>query len=520
MFIAVACVNFAPTNFEILDFYGKDTCFVWTENQLVVFPDSESVATVNLPIIESPQNIKSIKSYNGRVFVICEPRGLYKLDRDYKFLLYSRTAIGFGRTYTEIYSSENQSLYLKHKTNQVVRELFRLEQTSKNHNNICDITLQISTSDLNLRKAFLHPEDSSNEDVLIVSNDRRVFKVTSEDVCLIYTCDQEIVNIVPILQDVKTMGFVLVAHTAAVLVYVTNGKLKFDKLYFDKEVQSLCAGMNAESKDIIWIAHISGTEIYYSAKTISADTFHRTGMQYMRFVAIKNYNSKVLRSLSNNRQLLKVDVQHLGLGKVDGEEFFDLKPEMLKGTERIVDRICEKTKELQWWNEEVLKEQEKSKRISIYAHRAAIVYLPKVQVQRIAGQVFLRVTFKDVLPLNCYVVVLLKCSGETRYCMKLVKDSDTFVDVPVEKNVMNFSLKLSIDLVTMADKGEPWCLIRNYVKEPIPLHRIGKHIDKKNFFKAKLTALRNLASEDNRHMLNMIKLSSIKKSIRKESSNS
>lgn len=512
MRIAADVENFRAENFEVLNFYGEDTCFAWQNNLLVVFPYVQSITTPKLPLVAAPHDIKNIRSFGGRVFVICKPSGVYKFMKTQKFCRLSDSGLGIGPAFYHVYSPENNWLYLKDKSAKSDRQLFPLQQTPNNCHKIFDLTLSVTNSAYSLRKALHLLDEGSDENILIIANGKKVFKITQRDVQLIYRCEGDITDIVGITDDESIVGFVIVCANSAVLAYVVKEKLVFDKVYLDSQVTGLCAGASGRSGDAIWLAHTDGSRIYYSSKTISTGVFRRTRTESKRCLTIRHYRSGVLIYLSDNSQLLECRIQTLGLCNMDDEEFLDLNPAMLKGSDRLVDQICQSAKDLRLLNERLLNERDKLKRINIFAHKQTITVLPEVSVERIADQMFLRIKFDSVLPMNCHVVAVLQADKRSVFSMKFVEDRETVVDLPVEKDYLDSLVKLGVDLVTFAEGSHAWCLIRDYTKKPKvqSVSNIGN--DRMKFLTSKLTALQNLMAEGN---VDMKKLSVMKKSIRR-----
>ncbi|KAK0161507.1 hypothetical protein PV327_009969 [Microctonus hyperodae] len=199
------------------------------------------------------------------------------------------------------------------------------------------------------------------------------------------------------------------------------------------------------------------------------------------------------------------------------DNFYELKSSMLMGSEVIVKNICEKSKELNVYNEKLLIEQDKLKRVNIFAHRQRMPHLPKIKVTRTAGYLFLKVIFDYSLPQNSMIFVNLTSGNQCQFTSKLIDDKETTVEMQLLPEILENTVDLTLDLLTFGEENQPWCIIRNCIKKPTLRDRtnIRKSLnDKRNFLLAKLNVLRSIMEDDKN--IDMKKVKNIKKSIRKD----
>lgn len=221
--------EFVPTNFEVLDFYDEKTCFAWAKNKLVVFPYVKSLATPTLLTYSAPRDIKSLKSFSSRVFALCDPQGVYKILKTFKFSALSSTALAHGPQFYEVLFHSNKWLYSTNKSDKTNRKLFQLQPSLDGTYNLQDLILNSTNSELSFRQT-INSKCNGDEDISIVANNKRIFKITSDEASIIHRAEQDIIRIVPILRREIIAGLVLVMSDAAVLVYLNKGKIVFDKV--------------------------------------------------------------------------------------------------------------------------------------------------------------------------------------------------------------------------------------------------------------------------------------------------
>ncbi|KAK0088429.1 hypothetical protein PV326_004834 [Microctonus aethiopoides] len=199
------------------------------------------------------------------------------------------------------------------------------------------------------------------------------------------------------------------------------------------------------------------------------------------------------------------------------DNFYELKSSMLMGSKVIVKNICEKSKELNVHNEKLLIEQDKLKRVNIFAHRQRMAHFPKIEVTRTAGYLFLKVMFDYSLPQNSMIFVNLTSGNQCQFSSKLIHDKETMVEMPLVPEILENTVDITLDLLTFGEENQPWCIIRNCIKKSTSRDRanIRKLLsNKKNFLRAKLNALRSIIQDGK--SIDMKKVNNIRKSIRKD----
>ncbi|XP_012283036.1 uncharacterized protein LOC105701158 [Orussus abietinus] len=516
MYVVTEDENFIPRNFTIFKFYGEDTCFVWNNDKLIIFKYSNNECASNTHVLNVPAVIKNIQCFSERIFINCMPCGIYKLSRNYSFVVLSNAGIGIGSAIHEVLTPKNDHLYLGNKLDRSSKFLFKFTFSKEDPGNLCICSLNADEADERLRGALLD-KDCIEENLCLLASDNRLFKMSKETVWLIYCCDYNITDIVPMQQAEKTLGIILLTDTSTVIVmYVKGNELAFEKIHFDTKIQSLCAGFGTLSEDVIWIVYSNDINTYYMKKILNNDLVQKLGKESTSFICLRSYKSKVALGLTAHKEMFEYPVQHLiALEDPKKDDFIELKYEMLEYSDLIVDKICQAAKELKSLNAILQAEQDKLKRINIFAYKHQKRYIPKMQVHRIANQTFLTVKFIDVLPENSQVVVAIKYDFYTRFTIQKVEESEVSVEMPVSDSDLSNSIKIKIDLITFVSDCSPWCLIKDFIKDPLPDNKDKQHLpgNKKRFVSRKLAVLRNLMRDKS---LDMKKLSEIKRSIRKE----
>lgn len=125
--------DFAPRDFIVCDFYGVETCFCWNANdlKLLVFPyEAGSSSAHNIRVFSTPAPIQQIQCFDGRVFVLCAPQGVYKLARSGVFALLSTSALGMGAEFYEVLVARENDIHLDNKQTKDSRLLFKYTDTS------------------------------------------------------------------------------------------------------------------------------------------------------------------------------------------------------------------------------------------------------------------------------------------------------------------------------------------------------------------------------------------------------
>ncbi|KAK2575787.1 hypothetical protein KPH14_007172 [Odynerus spinipes] len=383
---------------------------------------------------------------------------------------------------------------------------------------ICVLPLHLENSEQEFRNILLD-KNCTVDNLCLIGSGKKLFTLTNETIHIIYSCDNQIINIVPILNDEKANGLVLMTNTdAVIIVYAKDNYLRYKKVYFGAEIKTLCAGFNQQCADKIWIIYSDGSKLYYTILSLSTEIYNKIQTEDKSFTCLQYYKQDIFLGLTKEKKLHELStniVENVTNPQVSKDDFTNLSSNMLKGSDMIVERICERAKELQVWNEKLLAEEDKLYRINLYACKKKVRMCPKMTVNRIAKQLFLSINFQENLPKNIYIACSLAYSNKRIFSIKEVAATEITIDLPVPTEKLCNSLKLNMDLITMINKGQPWFLIRDFIIDPI-VEKKKKDQSKKNktsFINAKINQIRSLMVSSN---LDMKKLSEIKKSIRKE----
>ncbi|XP_014599209.1 PREDICTED: uncharacterized protein LOC106784322 [Polistes canadensis] len=513
--------EFFPEHFVLCNFYGKDECFCWNDDKFVMFSYKLEKSTSSLPVLIAPGQIKVIQCFSNRVFFTCSPQGVYKLSREGRFSVLSKSAISIGSMFYEILKSMNDCLYLENKQNKSSKLLLRLPPTSKELEELCTLPLDANNSEDDFRSILLD-ENSTVDNLCLIGNGKKLFSLTKEVIRIIYNCDNKITNIVPVQNDDKIHGLVLITNTdAVVLVYPRNNMLRYKKLYLGVDVKSLCAGIHCQHKDKIWIIYSNGSKLYYMTMTLSTEIYRKVKVEDKNFVCMQYYTKDKVLGLTNKKELHELStnvIEDFLNEETSKDDFIDLHKDMLKGTNLFVERIYEKSKELESCNKIYSIERNKIHRINLYACKMKVQMIPKMTVRRIAKQLFLNIDFPQNVPNNVYIICFLVSNYETIFSIKEITNNETSIDLPLETTKLFNSLHIGMDLITMINKEQPWFLIKDFVKDPEKKKKLKEKQmkkDKTNFINSKINLIRNLIMSKN---LTMKKLSEIKEKIRKEMS--
>ncbi|XP_024935580.1 uncharacterized protein LOC107274923 isoform X3 [Cephus cinctus] len=340
----------------------------------------------------------------------------------------------------------------------------------------------------------------------------------TESFCNLSTDGQQTVtDIVPWKSMEKTCGLIFLAQTEYVIfMYTKNQEIVFEKANLGTNIHSLCAFPHDGSLNIIYCDEM---ETYITKKIFGSEQLEHDIFVNQYFLCFQVFKEKLL-ALTPAKVLLERSLILDFTEDMDQEqeEFVELNCNMLSNTEEIVDKICEDSKILQKLDLELQAEEDKNQRLNLYAHQKKFQYQPKMNVKHIAGKVFLSADFANIFPKNSWVYLNLINDGKKVTCGKLIKEFETVLEMLIPEEFISDSLDITVDLVTHTNEGQPWCLIKNCLKDSPPKKKKeGLKLNKISFIESKLATLRKLQSED---CLDIEKLSEIKKSVRKEINNS
>lgn len=517
MNISIKDSDLEPTSFTICNFYGEDTCFCWNNNKFIMFPYMMKKCTPSLPVYLAPGPVKTIHCFSNRVFFVCLPRGVYKLSKDGRFSVLSKSAISVGPIFFEILALKNDGLYLENKQSKSSKLLLHLSPTLQQCEDLCTFPLHSENSEQEFRNILLDGNDTK-DNLCLISSSKKLFLLT-EVIHIIYNCDHTIINIIPVQNNGKLNALILVTDTDAIIfMYAKDKKLNYKKIYLGIEIKTLCAGFDQQCADKVWIIYSNGSKLYYMTLMLSTEVYNKVKVEEKSLICMQYYKEDIFVGLNNQKKMYELSTnieESVTNSQVSKDNFISLHSGMLKDTDMIVDQICERAKELQSWNEKLIAEEEKLYKINLYASKQKIQACPKMTVHRIANQLFLNINFHENLPKNIYIICYLSYNNETVFSIKEIASNETCIDLSVPKEKLSNSLKFGMDLITIINKGQPWFLIKNFVKDPVVEKKKKQHYKKSktSFINAKINVIKNLMVSGN---LSMQKLSEIKQSIRKE----
>ncbi|XP_046835903.1 uncharacterized protein LOC124431725 isoform X2 [Vespa crabro] len=335
--------KFVPLHFVFCNFYGEDTCFCWNDDKFVMFPYVQEKYTSLLPVLIAPKQIKTIQCFSNRVFFTCLPHGVYKLSRDRRFSVLSKSAISVGSIFFEILKTKDDHLYLENKQNKSSKILLHLPLMSKQLEELCTFPLNMENSEHEFRNILLDKIDMV-DNLCLIGNGKKLFTLTKEVIHLIHSCDNKIINIVPIQNDKKINGLVLITNTdAIIIVHSKNNILRYKKLYLGVNVKTLCAGLNYQCSDKIWIVYSDGSKLYYMIMTLSTEIYKKVKIEEKNFICVQYYEKDKFVGLTKTKELHELSInpiENCVNEEISKDDFINLHKDMLK------DPVIEKKKKL------------------------------------------------------------------------------------------------------------------------------------------------------------------------------
>ncbi|XP_053976989.1 uncharacterized protein LOC128875435 [Hylaeus volcanicus] len=506
--------SFVPKSFILDTFYGEYTCFCWNDDKLSIFPYTAD-SPVSIDVLTAPAPIKNIQCFEGRIFVICIPQGIYKLSREREFAVLSKSAIGMGTVFYEVLTIRNKYLYLDNKQLMTSKLLLQLSLEESNLTNLCIYPMNSKSATEQFIRAITN-KDSIVENLCVIAVGKRVLILANESVQIIYDSIYSIRDIVPVYRNSKIDGLLLITATDVVIViHSKNDTLTFEKISLQTNVQAICASFSLLTEDTLLLLYSDEYKLYCGKKLLLTDNILRIKIQDQNFACLQYYDFETILGLTLDKQLVafSTDVVEKTLS-VENDTFIDLNADMLKNTDLVMDKIYKGTQTLHRLNEELIREEDKLRRINLYAHKHKVRFCPKFTIHRIANKSFLSANFDNILPKNSWIILKLTFECQNIYCMKKVVDQETIVDIHIPEGKSVNVMQVAIDLITLKDEGYSWCLIKNYVTQPVPEKNKRKtRSEKTNFINSKIAAIQNLIKEGN---IDMRKLSEIKKTVRKQ----
>ncbi|XP_053593946.1 uncharacterized protein LOC128667555 [Microplitis demolitor] len=621
MIIKTTCPNFQGKYFEILDYKNELTVFIWENDDFIYFPlssltstststasTSTSAATanknsnLNYQIIRAPNEIKKIKSFKGRIFVICKPRGIYKFVNNNIniFASLSSTALDVTTEFYKILIIKNNYLYLQDKQQKYSTELFYLNN-NKNNIDSFDTTIDISDSNIdtselstintsksqnknfsNIQNSNLPKTDisksqnidkstgqkielsksqindlsssqlidrstqqtidisnlsiidincikiDSNEitnnlknifddnEICLITFNNLLFKLINNKTQLIFTSNYSLTDFILIKNDNNKINNLLLKTTNKKLLILITGNYIFKNIFFNYDVNN-CAGFIEGNEDFINLV-IGSDKIYFVTLKISTGVINYVSYINENLNDVKIYDNKII-GLKSAGELAVIETEFkFKFEKMAGnseDEFFELRASMCSGTTVIVDNICDLSKQLKDHNDKLLIEQDKLKRINIYAHKSKLVGVKKIWVERTSCCIFLKAFFECALPKDCWIFVAVDCKGQEFFSMQIIEDGEVGAEIPLPVDYFDATADITVDLVTLVEENEPWFIVKDCVKKTSAKEKEkikGLLEKKKNFLNTKLGILRSFRDEDK----NLNKICGVKKSLRRE----
>jgi len=504
----------------VCEFYGVETCFCWNRDKLITLPytGNDSVAR-DTQVLLTPDPVQKIQCYDGRAFLICEPQGIYKLLRtNDSFAVLSKNALAMGAEYWEVIVTYRNGVYLDNKQTKTSKLLFQYSITSKVTKKIHALLLNLKNTKTQFVNSLIINQESE-ENLCIFAHDRKLFVTRADVVQLIYTSDTTIVNIVPVKQDNKVAGLLLhlVNVDTVILVHSKNYNLIFEKIHLGKDVRNtstLCVGFSLQTENVIWIVYCDQYRTYYMKKELFTEIVQQTQVDERTFKCMQHYKTDVILALSQDNELIEFSLEKFE-NSLSVTNDISLCINMFQKTDFIMEKICAKAKELNVLYKSLADEQDKLRRINLYASKQRFKINPHIEVSKLCHYRYLTLNISDKLPKHSHIVVTFISKNHNIFCIKEITDMNLTIKMPIKENKMLHSSIFSMDLITLLDEQHPWCLIRDFIdcsSQNIKRKRELKR-DKTVFINTKIMSLQNLIKDKD---LSMTKLCEIKKVIRSE----
>jgi hypothetical protein len=513
-------LEIVPQQFLVCEFYGVETCFCWNTDKLITLPytRNDSVAR-DTQVLLTPNPIRKIQCYDGRVFLMCEPQGIYKLSRtNDSFAVLSKNALAMGAEYWEVIVTYRNGVYLDNKQTKTSRLLFHCSITSKTIEKVHALSLNLKNTKTQFINSLIISQESE-QNLCVFAYDRKLFVARADVVQLIYTSDITIVNIVPVKQDNKIAGLLLhlINMDTVILVHSKEYNLIFKKIHLGKDVRNtstLCVGFSLQTENVIWIVYCDQYRTYYMKKELFTEVVQQTQVDERTFRCMQHYKTDVIIALSHENELIEFSLEKF-------ESFLpvindiSLCINMFQKTDFIMEKICAKAKELNVLYKSLADEQDKLRRINLYASKQKLKINPHIEVSRLCQYRYLILDISDKLPKHSHAVVTFISKNRNIFCIKEITDMNLTIKMPIKENEMLHSSTFSMDLITLLDEGHPWCLIRDFIDCPSQNIKKKRELkrDKTVFIDTKIMSLQNLIKD--KHS-SMTKLCEIKKVIRAE----
>lgn len=313
MFIKTIKPGFKANNFFISNFYGEEKCFVWRDDQLIVFSyneNNDSDCTLPLTIITVPGALKTIQNFDDRVFMICKPCGIYKLTEKLQFANLSKSGIGLGCLFSNVFSFSDKCVHLEDKQNKTVTKLFQVPSDSVTSDEFSSVKLNVNETDEAFRIAFL--EDNEEGDVCLIAYNKFLYKLTKNVIILIYNCDYTIKDIIPMQKNGVTAGIALLTiSTAVIFIYLEENELKYDKIYLNYDGSSITAfsAKIENNSDHILFIYSTKSKTYQCRKKFSFKSVQTIFEDDRVYIALRFYKSNFALGLTSFNKLCKIHLR-------------------------------------------------------------------------------------------------------------------------------------------------------------------------------------------------------------------
>ncbi|XP_076759314.1 uncharacterized protein LOC143428384 [Xylocopa sonorina] len=512
--IATTDESFSPKNFTVYTFYGERTCFCWDQNKLVIFPYTDSNYGT-LQVLITPAPIKTIQCFDDRIFLICIPHGIYKVMRNREFAILSKSAIGMGTAFYKVLKPRAGYLYLDDKETKVNKLLFQLSVKEIDSTQLCIYPLNVDNIANDFLKVLTN-NDSNIKNLCIIGDGLKLLTLVNETVQIIYSSVYTIKDIMPIQKYSKTAGLFLLTNTDVIIImYSKDNMLSFETVCLGTQTQAVCAGFSQSSEETLWIVFLYKFTLYYAKKQLSIDDIQKIRVGGKSYLSLQFCDSKTILGLTVDKELVEISTNTIERAlSMECDTFINLHSNMLKGAMLIMDEIHRLTQELHFLNKTLIKEEDKLKRINLYAHKQRIRLSPKIMINRIANQLFLSANFQDARPKNSQIVVNVKSQYRHLLCAKKIKDQETVVDIHIPEYVTENVTEIAVDLIVFKNERNPWLLIKNYVIDSYQEQNKRKKLkSNSDFISSKIDKLQAFITKGN---VNMKELSDIKRNARRK----
>lgn len=512
----------APRDFIVCEFYGVETCFCWNVNhlKLLVFPYAAgSSSACDVRVFSTPAPIRQIQCFDGRVFVICAPQGVYKLARSGVFALLSTSALGMGAEFYEVLVAKENDIHLDNKQSKDSKPLFKYPVSSNTTEEVHSLPLIPADTKEQFLECFMGNRQEKRN-ICLIGYGRKLFAWTGDIVQLIYAnVAGTISRIAPIVQGNKVAGVLLLVNMdRVILMHSKDRDLIFQEVWLERDIRytsTLCAGFSLEPENILWIVYCDQSKLYYMKKELFTDKVQETKVEEKTFTCMQYYKSNVILGLLDSKELVELSVESVKK-PLPIDNSIELHADMFQNTDSIMQNICDKVKELDKLYERLTNEQDKLRRIQLYTYNQRIEVNPQIEVCRLWNHSYLTLNISEKLPKNSHVMFTFNSKHQSTFCMKKVTETTFTMKMPVNDSKVLCSSTVNMDLITLVNKETPWCIIQNFITcapQKEARTRSKKETDKIAFIEAKIASLQNLIAKQD---LNMTTLSEIKKIIRAE----